>query len=344
MGYQSQTGHLGLKTQTAKGAFLDPGAVAPNQGVFVRFTSGSMGGNRELLVPDPEIGAGRDIPDAALGPISYSGEFDAYGRMEVLTTLLRGALGAGGSSVTTGVGTHTITPATTIPWLSVEESVGGATAGAAFETFRYTDAKVNTLHLEADAGGYLMTTFGLIALTQLADTTPTAVGVQRIDTSPLLLGTNILVKYNGANLPAKSFSLDINNNLEDDDYLLGSLTLGDLVEKRREITMGVTVRPDDSSMWKAAMYGSAGASAPVGGAALKDDVQIVITAYEDIPGGTPATKYKCTIDVPFGIIAPFNVEPSGDDVIENDLEIRAVKSTATDIMTATILSAYATIP
>ena len=338
MGFSSQSGHLGLKTQAAKGSYLDPGAVAPNDGVFVRFTSGSMGGNRELLVPDPEIGAGRDIPDAALGPISFSGEFDAYARMEFLATILKGVMGAGASAVTTGVAEHVITPATTLPWLSVEEVIGNG-----FETFRYTDAKVNTFHLEADAGGYLMTTFGLIALTQLADITPTGAGSQRVDTSPLLLGSNILVKYNGANLPAKSFSLDINNNLEDDDFRLGSLFLGDLTEKRREVTMGVTIRPNDSGMWKAAMYGSAAASSAQGGAAAKDDVQIVIESYEDIPGGTPATPYTLTFDVPQAIIAPFNVEPSGDDVIEHDLEIRGVRPGATDIATATILSEFETI-
>src|SRR5687768_5474491 len=115
MGYVAQAGHFGVKTQTAKGTYLSPGAVAPNDGVFVYFRSGGLGGNRELLVPDPEIGGARDIPDAQLGPISYSGEIDMYARMESLATFLRAALGA---VTTTGAALsgyeHEVTPADTI--------------------------------------------------------------------------------------------------------------------------------------------------------------------------------------------------------------------------------------
>ena len=90
MGFLSQSGHIGLKTQATKGVFLDPGAADPNDGVFMYIRSGAMGGDRELLIPDPEIGGNRDIPDAQLGPISYSGEFDFYGRMESMATLVQG--------------------------------------------------------------------------------------------------------------------------------------------------------------------------------------------------------------------------------------------------------------
>lgn len=338
MGFLSQSGQVGFKTQATKGAFLDPGAIAPNQGVFLRTRSGALGGNRDLLIPDPEIGGGRDIPDAQLGPVSFAGEYDFYARMESLATLLYGALGtkaAPTGTAPTGF-THAITPGTTVPWMSVEEKIGNG-----FDTFRYTDAKFNTLHLEADANGYLMGTVGVIALTQLAGATPTA--APRVDISPLLVGTNITVAWNGANLPAKSFSLDINNNIEDDDFRLGSLFLGDAVEKRREVTMGVTIRPNDNALWRTAMYGGPAATAPLG-QSFKDDVLITVTTYEDIPGATPGVKYSFTVAVPQAIIAPFALEVSGDDVMENDIEIRAVQpNPATPLMTATVKNSYTTV-
>jgi len=338
MGYVAQAGHFGVKTQTTKGVFASPGAVAPNQGVFIFFRSGALGGNRELLVPDPEIGGARDIPDAQLGPISYSGEIDMYARMESLSTFLRAALGA---NTTTGTATtgysHAITPADTIPWLSVEEKIGNG-----YESFKYTDAKVNTFHMEADANGYLMATAGIIALKQEL-VTPTALGVQRRDSSPLIVGSNICVRWGGVDLPAKSFSLDINNNLEDDDYRLCSASLGDAVEKRREITMGVTIRPNDSALWRTAMWGGPAAVAPLG-QSYKDDVEIAITTYEDIPGATAGVKYSTLITIPMAIIAPFSLDPSGDDVLEHDIEIRAVRpNLASPILTATVKNSYATI-
>lgn len=338
MGFLSQAGHVGLKTQATKGTYANPGTAAPNNGVFMRIRSGALGGNRDLLVPDPEIGGNRDIPDAQLGPISFSGEYDFYGRMESLATLLYGALGTKADAGTALTGyTHTLTPGDTLPWLSVEEKIANG-----YEEFGYTDAKVNTIHLESDANGYLMGTAGLIALTQtLIAETPANSQVQ--DTSPLLVGTNVVVNYNGVQLPAKSFSLDINNNLEDDDFRLGSLFLGDLVEKRREVTAGVTIRPNDASLWKQAMWGSPTATQPLG-QSFKDDAQIIVSTYEDIPGATAGVKYQLTFTIPSAIIAPFSLNPSGDDVLQHDLEIRAVRpSSATPILTAAVRNSYATV-
>jgi hypothetical protein len=339
MSFTSQQGQVGIKIQSVKGTYKDPGAVAPNQGVFIRTRSGALGGNRELMIPDPEIGGNRDIPDANLGPISYSGEYDMYLRMESLATILTACLGGVVDSGTVPLGyTHTITPVeTTLPWVSVEEKVGSG-----FEVFKYTDCKVNTFHMEADANGYLMGTMGLIGLTQ-QETTATAVGVARVDTSSLLVGTSILVAWNGANLPAKSFSLDINNNIEDDDFRLGSLFLGDAVEKRREITMGVTIRPQDNALWKTAMWGGPSATVP-GGQSFKDDMTITITSYEDIPGSTgPTVKYSAVFTIPQAIIAPYTPTPSGDDVMDNDLEIHLVRpAPATPIMTVVVKNSYAT--
>jgi hypothetical protein len=339
MGFVSQSGHVGFKTQSVKGTYMDPGAVAPNQGVFVYTRSGAMGGNRELMIPDPEIGGSRDVPDAGLGPISFSGEYDFYARMESIGQLLYNAFGtkeAPTGTALTGY-THSITPGDTLPWVSVEEKIGNG-----FEVFKYTDCKVNTLHLEADANGYLMGTAGLIGLTQ-ETTTATASGSQRRDTSPLVVGTNVVVAWNGASLPAKSFSLDINNNIEDDDFRLGSLFLGDLTEKRRDITMNVTIRPNDAALWKTAMWGGPTATEP-GGQSFKDDVTITIGTYEDIPGATAGVKYNLTFTIPYAIIAPFSVDPSGDDVLEHDIEIRAVRNVpATPIITASVRNSYATI-
>lgn len=342
MGFSSQTGHVGFKTQDTKGVYKDPGAADPDWGVFVRTRSGSLGGNRDLLIPDPEIGGNRDIPDAQLGPIAYSGEYDMYYRMESLAFFLKCALGtvATAGAAPTGF-THTVTPAdtTALPWISVEEKISNT-----FEAFKYTDVKANTFHMEADAGGYLMGSVGFIGLTQAILSVPTASGAQRVDNSGLLVGTNITVAWNGANLPAKSFSLDINNNIEDNDFRLGSFYLGDAVEKRREITLGVTIRPEDSDLWRTAMWGGPAATSP-GGLSFKDDAVVTISSYEDIDGATPGTKYSATFTVPSAVIAPFNVDPSGDDVIENDLEIRAVRpDPGVPILTSVVLNSFDVLP
>jgi hypothetical protein len=331
MSFQSQNGQVGFKTQGTPGAYESPGTG----GVFMRTRSGSIGPSRDLLIPDPEIGGNRDIPDAYLGAVSWSGEYDFYARSESLATLLKAALGQAATDPDGTAFKHTITPAEeALPWLSVEEAIAGS-----FEVFEFTDAKVNTLHLEAEANGYLMGTVGVIARTGVAGATKTA--APTVDTNPLIVGTNISVTYNGVTLPAKTFSFDLNNNMEDDDFRLGSFALGDITGKRREVTMGVTVRPQDSALWRQAVMGTPSAT-QVGGLTTKQQAVITCESYEVIAGST--VRHKIEVTVPKAVFAPFTVEPSGDDVLEHDIEIRALRPDPTvPIVTVGVTNGAATI-
>ncbi len=335
MGFGSQAGQVMFGTQTVQGTYL---ATMATTGKAMKLRSGSLGPNRELLVTDPEIGGGRDTSDAYLGAVSWSGDYEFYARLEGITTLLKGVLGSAASATTTGVSTHTITPldSATLPFLSIEERIGSA-----LETYQYTDSVVNTFHLEADANGFLMGTAGLIAKTQLAGATATP--TPTYDNSPLIVGTNITLTYNAVTLPAKSFSLDITNNFEDDDFRLGSFFLGDLTAKAREITGSFTVRPQDSALWRQAVYGLAASTSP-GGLTTKNQLVITCTTYEDIVAGIPATKGSITITIPKVALEPYALEPSGDDVIENDVSWRALRPVvATPIATVVVKSAASAI-
>ena len=336
MGYSSQAGQVLLRTQAVQGVYqADTGTT----GVAVKLRSGSLGTSRELLVPDPEIGGGRDVVDGYLGASSWSGDYEFYARMESLSTMLKAVLGTAAAPVTaTGVTTHTITPsdAAQLPFLSVEEAIGNG-----LETYQYTDAVANSLHLEADANGYLQGTLGLIAAKQEAGKTKTAAPVW--DETPMIVGTNITVTYNGVTLPAKSFSLDINNNFEDDDFRLGSFYLGDLTPKRREITASFGIRESSSALWRQATYGLPAATA-VGGLTTKQALVITCTTYETISGSTPATAHSLSLTIPKFILSPYSLEASGDDIIESDIEGQAVRpAAATPIMTAVVKTGKTTI-
>jgi hypothetical protein len=326
MGFSSQAGQVILRTQAVQGTYQADTGTA---GIAMRIKSGILGPNRDLLIPDPEIGGGRDIADANLGTVSWSGDYEFYGRINSFLTLAKAALGtAPAPVVATGVVTHTITPsdAAQLPYLSIEESVG-----ASMETFQYTDAVVNTLHLEAEANGYLQGTVGLIAAKQTAGNTRTPTPTW--DETPMYVGTNITVTYNSVTLPAKSFSLDINNNFEDDDFRLGSFYIGDLTPKRREVTASFTIRESSSALWRQAVYGSSAATAP-GGLTGKQQLVISMQAYDDIPAGTPATKYGLTITIPKFALTPYALSVSGDDIIDDDLEGQALRpANATPLLT-----------
>lgn len=337
MGYSSQAGAVLLKTQATKGTFP---ANFDTTAVGLKIRSGALGANRDLLVPDPEIGGGRDTSDAYLGAISFSGDYEFYARMESIATLLGAALGITNTvwDGTGMVGTHTITPsdAAQLPFIAVQEQIG-----AGLDNFNYTDAVVNTFHLESEANGYLMGTAGLIAITQAPTTSPVA--DPDFDNTPLIVGTNITASYNGVTVPAKSFSLDINNNFEDDDFRLGSFFLGDLTPKSREITAKLTIRHDAKDMWRQATYGTSAAVAP-GGLVTKQPLVITMTTYENIVGSTPPVKSSLQFTIPKCVISPFAYSPSGDDVLENDLDLRGLRpDPANPILTAVLKNGLQTV-
>lgn len=336
MGFSSQAGHVIVKTQAVDGTY---DAATGTSGVGIKLRTGSLGATRSLLIPDPEIGGGRDVVDANLGAGAFSGDYEMYVRMDSVATMLKAALGSAGSATTTGVNTHTITPsdANALPFLSIEEQVG-----AGFETYNYWDAVCNTFHLEAEANGFLMGTAGIIAARQLAGATPT--DPPPWDDGPMTVGTNITVTYNSVTLPAKSFSLDINNNIQDDDFRLGSFYLGDLnVPKRREVTASFSIRHSSSALWRQAVYGAPAATA-MGGITTKNALVITMSTYDTIPGGTPATAFSLMLTFPKFILRPFGISASGDDILENDVEGQAVRPVAaTPIVTAVVKNHLATV-
>lgn len=332
MGYSSQVGQVIFRTQTVQGTYEADTATA---GISANLRSGSLGPSRELLIPDPEIGGGRDVSDAYLGAVSWSGDYEFYARYQLLPTLLRAVLGEASSTINTGTGTggvvtDTITGRdTSVPrYMSIEETVSD------MDTFRYHDAVANTFHLESDANGYLMGTVGIVAARSVGGQVRSVASNR--DQTPLTVGTNITVTYNGVTLPAKSFSLDITNNFEDDDFRLGSFYLGDLTPKRREVTASFGIRHSSSALWRQAVYGTPSATAP-GGLTTKQQLVINAASYEDIVGGTPATKNSVNLTMPKFLLSPFALEASGDDVMENDVEGQAVRpDTATAVLTATV--------
>lgn len=347
MAQQSQEGFIGFKQQAAETTYLNPGGADATgdgydfAGYFMPIRSGALAANRELLVPDPEIGGNRDISQAVLGPISYSGEYEFYTRPDSLAALIHYALGST-ASTPTGLtfdtdlqGSHVTTPidvASSLPWVSIEEQIG-----AGYETFNYTDARVNTLHLEADADGYLMGTVGFIARTQTAGNTPTT--VTDFDDSPFGNGTQITVTYNAVSAPAKTFGFDFSNNIEDDDFKLGSLTLVNLTPKRREIGASFSLRDDDATeFWREATYGGAAATSPQAGKAVERALVITWTSDVNTPAANP---YSVTINCPNVVMRPFSANPSGDDVIENDFEVVVLRpATGTPAVTVTTVNGY----
>lgn len=345
MGFQSQVGQIGLRTQTASGAYQDPGAAG--LGIFMRHKSGGISPNRELIEPDPEIGGDPDTPGLVLGAASYTGDIEAYTRFQYLPTVLQALSGAGSvASTTTGatqgvdlVGTHVITPQDQgiLPQLSIEEAV------STLDAYRYFDAVISDFSFEIEPNGYMMNTLSVLSPNQEAGITRTA--TPSIDTTPLSVGTSMVVTIGGvaSAICVRSLSGEYNNNIEDDVFCLGKVGLTDLTPKRREFTLSTTIRPDNVDFWRAANYGSTAATTAQSGAAFETDVNINVKSFQTIGTGV-ADQFELDINIPVCTITPFAHDPSGDDVIEWDVDFRAVRpNQATPFATFTVKNDLATV-
>lgn len=317
-GYSSQAGHVILRTQATAGVFQSDLATA---GVGLKTTGGSLVSSRSLMIPTPEIGGSRDIPDAYMGPSVWQGTYSFYARLNSFLTLLAAALGTVGTPATTGgVTTQTITgsDAASLPFLSIEEEIG-----AGLDTYNYTDGVVNTLHLECAADGYLTGSADIIALKQVDGVTPTD-PTTLFDNGALTVGTNITLTYNGVTVSAKNFKTDIKNNFETNDFRMGSFYAGGLVPKRREVTGSFNYRPADATMFRQAVYGASSAN-QVGGLVTKLPLVITMSTYETIPTSSPPTVYSLALTLPKVAFLPHAFAPSGDNIIDTDISFQALR-------------------
>lgn len=332
----SQSGAVIVGAQSAPGV---PNNTLATTGIGLRLLSGGFAGNRELLVTDPEIGGGRDTSDAYLGPVSFTADYEMYVRFKTIAFFLYHALGVKASVARSGdadVYDHTITPtdSSALPLFTAYERISDN-----LERSLYTDCAVNTLSLEVDPGGYLTMTAGVIGRQVTAgvtDISPNAV----MDNTKLVVGTNVTLEYGGVPMPAKSMSFNVANNIEDDDFYLGSFFMGDMTAQNREITASATVRHKNAQIIRQSMLGTPSAT-QVGGLTTKDDLVITCRAYENIPGTTTDAKYELKFTLPQVIFTPTSFEPSGADALESDLEMTAVRpDIAEKVVTAVVSNEF----
>lgn len=354
--YQSSLGQIGAAKQSAVGTPATIAATAPTR--WMKLRSSSVGADRNLLIPDPEIGGAgaRDVPKAYLGPTVFTGDYDFYVRSEALPLYLLAALGAPEPTVTQPGGTatptastgyqHIYTPADTLPALTIQEAIGNG-----FDVMQYSDAFVNTLHLECAADGYYMGRAGIVAINGTAGNTAQA--SPTFDASPLIVGSKIVVTIGGTYstatnvvtggtaFQAQSFSFDLNNNIESNHFVLGSLFVDAMTPKRRDVTGNLALRPQTNSYFRQAVFGTSGTQTSITGLSVVTNVNISATTYEVISGAA-TNVYNVTVNIPEAILAPHKVSPNQDNIIEESFDFRGVKVGGTNVATAVVSNGVST--
>lgn len=324
MAFNAQEGALGVARQTLDGTW-----AAPTD--WIKILSGSLGSRADLIVSEPEIGGTRDIhaDGVDMGAISYGGSYEFNLRPEALGFFLLSCLGSVASAAFSGAYKHTFTPASALQRLSLFERVGSA-----YEIFAYTDAVVNKLEFNCSPNEALKGVAEVLAITQNADIADDTESFE--DTSRFMFN-RVVCKIDGVQYMAKDLSFGFDNQSEDDDFGLGSLFMQDISPGRRQLEVGMTIRPSDSNFYKLANYGDIANSAPDGSIG-QVSLNVTASSAGNIPAAT--VPYSIEIDIPVAKLKPFEPERSGDSRIEQKLMFTPAKDSG-DVCTIYVVNGKA---
>lgn len=317
--YMSEEGYIGLARQAASGA---SNYATPTAFMYVK--SCDIGPDTEPMITDPEIGSGRDIIDAFNGPVKYTGSMDFYVRPNSLGYLLLSAMGAvtsSGIAGQTGAYGHTFTFQNNVIPLSIEKKIGDG-----LENLGYIDSKVNSLHFECAAGEYVNGSAEILSLDEVAGKTNQTT---TFGTDPVFTYDGGSVTLEGTAISVKKLSIDINNNLVDDDFRIGSRKLQSSEEKRRELAASLDIVPTNYNTFRKTYYGSTSATT-ASGTGVQDiytgSLFVKFLSAKSIANGL-TQKYELEINIPKALFRAAPLPVSGDEMIVETLEMLPLKGT-----------------
>lgn len=328
MSETSQDGYCIIGVQTAKGT---PAVLTASNAL--KLTSSTPSGQAELLDDDAEIGGGRDYEasSAVLGGFMVSGDLEGLLRCKTIGYLLMAAGFAPAAPVqdgVTGAWTHTFTPTNTLNYLTMLIRWGNAGV-----VRKMSDCLVNEFSLSLDANGKVTWSASIIGCVEVADV---AGMVPTYETVPVANYAGSAVTLNGLGTYRwESMGLSINNNLSDDEWVIGSRSLDDVTGGAREIEVTGTVKvgnntPSITDLYKAAVYGSIAATGPGGSDPFHTDSALTFGSTKFV--GTSITKrHGLKATVPDLVIQGFPLEASGSDRLTIDITGRAYKGVSPSV-------------
>lgn len=309
------------KKQSGKGVVADPNITGAYKNPFA---GGNINPVRETDRLS-ETDASRDIGVSYVQSSGVEGSPEFYVRDASIGFWLWAALGADAVTGTTNF-THVITPANTLPYLSVWRNI----ADTLYEQYR--DCKVGSLAISAEAGQPLSATVGIQGLQATRLTAaPDA-------TTPVTIESSTVHNFNkaavtlagGATALVRSFELTIENNVsrqQTDDVVPY-----DVVEGAREVSLGFDLIFESLTEYNKFHYGGAA------GTTISPDVFVTDAAFTFTLG----VNNEVAFNLPRIAYEEFPVEPDagGDPIVAS---VRAVAQRGgTPVLTATVKNQVAT--
>lgn len=317
MAISTAFGYLGIGKQTAKGT-----AVSPS--LFIRYKDKDINPSYETEFHH-EGGYGRDVGYGLKTKHVHDGRFSFLARPETVGFILHAALGADSIAGTEDPYTHTITPADTIPWYTIET---GEDKGNNTLIERIKDCKINSVTISGEAGKPVLVSVDFLGIEATKETTASSDTYEADD--PFVFYQGTFTVDSGATTNITKFDITINNNVG--DIQTDEVHRNDMVALSREITAEFTLKFTDANLYADIFYG--------GGTSVADALHEGDLTVDLSYTSTAERQFKIEIPKLYYVAAelPRGAEP---EIILLSCSGRAVKG-ASDIVTVTVKNSVST--
>ena len=322
-------GLIGVAKQSTK-------ATAATEPAFVHGLTGGQVFKLDRTVESDDVSCGvRAGTDSHVESVVPGADFDTYGYADALPLYYYAAMGSIASAAASGTGMsgyyeHTITLGDVLAYLTVWGRIGG-------EYSKVAGCKVDQLEMEFEGNSPLefgVTLIGLAATLGL-DSFPGDVDPSCFDGYFVPTGGTFKLDTASdtpASAPVTKGSLTLANNCTADP-LAGQVMPGDVEEGKLVSSGSVTVKPDDLTLYRKMVTGSASGTTPTG-AMVNGSFEWNFTHSKDD---------KCTLkieatNVPFTADFP-DVDPAGGAAeIEFSFENIGIASPSSSPVTVTVVN------
>lgn len=305
---------FGVGRQASKGTAADIIFKDP-------FTGGNITPERPIERLS-ETDDNRDQGVAYLQRYGVTGSPECYVRDDSIVMHLLGVLGA---ISTSGAGpnyTHELTPATTLPYMTLFRSIGTAF----WEN--YLNCLYNGLTIKGEAGGALTMSADIVGTlaNQLAADPDAGVTLNRA--APYYYQQAAITLGGGSTRLLKSFELNINNNVT--QQLTDDLEPYDVVAGKREVGLSFDMIFEDLTEYNKFHYGGAAPSLPEAQNATLYETSATLTF-------TVGANNSVEFEIPHLIYEEFPIEPdAGGDPIVVSARAVANRDETDPVLTATV--------
>jgi hypothetical protein len=340
--YSGKAGWAGIGIEATPGTQVDPS-------VFIPYEDLSTKDDDTIVIPKENRGtfdnAYHVVRTAADGQVSL--KFDAFPEMG-LEHLMYGLFGAKSTaSGGTSVYTHSFTQANTVPTFSVHSGLTTSDTGATKPIPRvYNYGMVDEVKLDFKEKDTVKVDATIESASVELDTTPATPTYASNNPRPFVFPDLVFkIADFGSSAVQDSYvqtlSLDFKKGVQKEWIANGSLGAGVMVPSIFELTGKFSKIFTDMQYYKDFL--GAGSPTKFERTLLYKNVSFELTG-DTIESSSPTTSYSMSITIPKCLITTNDVKWTGDGMVKNDLDFRAVYDTVSGkTASATIVSGLTSI-